>query len=382
MLQTEGTLIQGHPNLPKYVNLAEHLKEQIRSGALKPGDRLPSFGEVRERFGVSQHTVEKTHALLEKDLLIEREQGRGVFVAQPQRRAGTNVIAFFGLEEPRTRDPYWGRVLRGVQSGARELGLEVLILNSMNPALGWKHIEGVLVMGSAIDWTVDQLPADMPCVTVLKPPERRLRPSVVADDYGGAKSAAEHLISLGHRRIGYLISGYDARDRIYDPVSKQRLEGYRDALLKAGILPDAGWVRHFQPYTRERGVFAGAAQDSIKEWLDNGWADIGCTAILAHNDETAIGVIRALNDANIQVPEQVSVVGFDGTELGRLFTPQLTTVKVPLEEIGHEGTKILWRLVQEQSIQRGTITLPTELVVRESTASPAVTDHAVVADDI
>jgi DNA-binding LacI/PurR family transcriptional regulator len=291
-----------------------------------------------------------------------------VFVAQPQHRANTNVIAFFGASEVEVRHPYWSHVLQGIRSSAKELGLEVVLPHGEIPAVGWKQIAGVLLMGSALEGQARRLPPGMPCVALLKPIDRKFGPSVMADDYRGAKVATQHLISLGHRRIGYLLTGYAEWTHSYDPTSQQRLDGYRDALHEAGLSPAPEWVRHFQVQTD--GDFATAACASMQEWLKTGSDQFPCTALLAHNDDSAIGVMRALSIAGIKVPQQVSVVGFDGSEMSQLCSPRLTTVKVPLDEIGCEGTKVLWQLIQSQSVPRDAIMLPTELVVRESTASP------------
>jgi LacI family transcriptional regulator len=102
-------------------------------------------------------------------------------------------------------------------------------------------------------------------------------------------------------------------------------------------------------------------------WLRGDWSKLGCTAIAAHNDEAAIGVLKALREADIQVPSDVSVVGFDGTELAAHSDPPLTTWKVPLEEIGARGVKVLLRQMKgESALVR--CALAGQLQIGESTA--------------
>ena len=106
----------------------------------------------------------------------------------------------------------------------------------------------------------------------------------------------------------------------------------------------------------------------MKSLLKGNWEEMDCTAILAHNDESAIGVMKVLANAGIRVPEDVSVVGFDGTEVSDLCTPRLTTIKLPLVEMGERAVKVLLQQMREGTGLLEKIILPVQLKGGESTA--------------
>lgn len=343
---------------PKYVVLAEQLREQIEQGVLKPGDRLPSFVEMRALHGVTPTTVERIYARLEQDNLIVRERGRGTFVRQRDERAMNGVIGISGISFSQQPHPYWFNLMEGFQEVATKAGVELLLLNE-NSEISWDKVDGVLTYDSHAtdrERTLAQLPPGMPCVTALEA-ERDLV-SVIADDYQGAYDLTTHLLNLGHRRIGY----------IYDPLSPTRLTGYRTALRDAGVEVDERWARPVPPYAHNACLYTEFGQYVTRQWLESDWADLGCTAIMTQNDDTAIGVMNALSQAGLRVPEDISVAGFDGTEIGRYFLPRITSVEVPLREIAATAMELLLRQVNGEKMNPWTMVLPTKVLPGNSTA--------------
>jgi DNA-binding LacI/PurR family transcriptional regulator len=182
---------------------------------------------------------------------------------------------------------------------------------------------------------------------------------VAADDFEGAKLATGHLLQQGHRRISYLPSSDN------DSISRQRLAGYEAAYKEAGIDFDKQWVRFLH---KPRVPYRVAGETVMTSWMEEGWGDLKCTAILAPNDSAAIGIMQALRAKGLRIPDDVSVVGFDGTETSNLCTPRLTTIKVPLAEIGARAVKVLLQQMGEANYSLEKITLPIQLKVGESTA--------------
>jgi DNA-binding LacI/PurR family transcriptional regulator len=179
-------------------------------------------------------------------------------------------------------------------------------------------------------------------------------PAVTSTNWAGGKAATEYLISLGHTHIGVITGPATTR------VSADRLSGYQAALLAAGqpLLPklvlEADW-------TSEGGY--RAAQRLLS-------APARPTAIFAFNDAMAVGAIRAARDEGIDVPRDLSVVGFDDIDLASLTMPALTTVRQPLHGLGRVGVDMLDRLLHGQPLYATRMELATSLVVRESTAPP------------
>jgi LacI family transcriptional regulator len=349
---------------PRYQQIADEMRAQVRCGELKVGARLPSFPEMR-RQGVSQNTMEKVYALLEAEGLIARSTGSGVYVAHPQRAKKTGIIGF--INHPRLlHHPYYTHLLRGVQREALTAGIEVLLLSDQN-AVRWEKVDGVLhqtTMGGLL-----QMPPGMPQVLLIH--ALLNLDSAVVDDSPGMAQAMEHLLRLGHRRIALL-----TQQMLPNALSHQRIDTYQEALHARGIKPQAAWMRCLHEPDKTGRTWEQTGYDDMKQWLSEDWSTLGCTAILAHNDETAVGVIAALQDAGLRVPEDVSVVGFDGTEIAHFHRPRLTTVKVPLEEIGARGFELLMQQVNRPVSELGKersqvrLSLPTELQLGQSTAPP------------
>ena len=361
-----------HPNVPRYVKLAEQLRLQIAQNVLKPGDQLPSFTEMKVRYGVSQNTLERTNAMLEKDGLIVRVPGRGTFVAQPKTSRKTRLLGVMAPQEVRD-NAYYAHLLRGVQSEAQRCDAEILLFQNDSPdaSMEWERLDGLIVMARRIYGT-SGLPDLLPAVSLMESVDGMA--SVTVDDYQGIHAAMEHLLSQGHRRIAYLGQGC-LPDQQVDPASRARISAYRDALTRAGIAPPADWIRPAQQVGQMGLDFTELGERNMRKWLEEGWNNLGCTALLAQNDAAAIGAIEALQQAGIDVPRQVSVVGFDGLEIAKYFRPRLTTVRVPLEEVGARGAALLLNPSQDWRADARTASsavLPIRLEIRDSTAIAAI----------
>jgi LacI family transcriptional regulator len=182
-------------------------------------------------------------------------------------------------------------------------------------------------------------------------------PAVSAANASGARAAVQHLLSLGHRRIGAILGPREWM------ASTERLNGYGSALAAAGVLPDPELVVE-SDFSIESGEEAAAALLDLPERP---------TAVFGFNDNVAIGALRAAEARGLAVPGDVSVVGFDDSEQSGLVTPALTTVRQPLAEMGRMGVSVLLRLLDHQRVEAMSIELATRLVVRESTAAPVAT---------
>lgn len=350
----------------KYVDLAEQLRADVQTGKLKAGDRLPSFIELRQEHQISRGTVEKAHALLERDGLIVREQGRGVFVARPKSLSATGIIGFAGGGFTETRTSlYWAHLLDAIQREAAREKLQLLLMTTPTGPSILSRMDGLLFSANEenIPPMLHELPEGFPCVSILTSIEGVS--SVMADDYQGARDATRHLLSLGHTRIGYLVSGHSH-------LIERRLDGYRDALHEAGIEPSLHGLRQMHPRLAldSKNEFVEQGRKSVRKWLGSGWHKFGYTALLAQNDNAAIGAIEAFQEAGLRVPEDVSVVGFDGNETYDYFSPRLTTVEVPLLEIGTAAVQMLVNKINGGRSGFGGLVLPTRLKGGESTAPP------------
>ena len=176
-------------------------------------------------------------------------------------------------------------------------------------------------------------------------------PAVSATHSAGARAATDHLLALGHRRIA-LITGTPGWT-----ATEERLAGYRTALVAAGLPPVAELVveGHFT-------TDSGHAE--AQRLLD---LPAPPTAIFASNDNMAVGAMRAVLERGLRIPDDISIVGFDDTELACNVFPRLTTVRQPLAELGRTAVSLLNRLIEGRRTEALRIELATRLVVREST---------------
>ena len=179
--------------------------------------------------------------------------------------------------------------------------------------------------------------------------------SIGATNFAGGLTATGHLLSLGHRRIAYLgvnpASAYD----------QARMHGYRAALEAADVAVPDGYVR-----SRSSDYPAGVAGGMLLLDLPQ-----QPTAIFAATDEVAAGVMEAARERAIRVPQDLSVVGFDDTQVARLLSPPLTTVRQPLREMGRLALRTALRLAAGEQLDSHHVELATELILRGSTAPPA-----------
>ncbi len=338
--------VHPQPKVPKYWKLAETLRAQITSGELLPGAQMPTVAQLQAQYGVSLSTVNQAQSLLEKDGLIVREQGRRTFVAE---RPAVQTVGTLGLllhVEPLS-GAYTTELLAGIRSEAQQQNLELLWLNDEDVS-DCRKADAILMYCHPTEAYMLNPPANIPNVLLFQ--HTADFTCVAADDFNGTQIAVKHLVEQGHRRIAYLVSSD------IDTISRQRIAGYRVALAEAGIHADESWLRCIA----RSGInnYRRNGEEVMQQWLENGWHALGCTAILAHNDETAIGVIKALREKGISVPNDVSVIGFDGTEVSELSTPMLTTVKVPLRELGANAVRLL-----AQQVNQGVVFEPQKMLM-------------------
>jgi LacI family transcriptional regulator len=178
--------------------------------------------------------------------------------------------------------------------------------------------------------------------------------SVGSTNFAGGLSATQHLLALGHRRIGY-VGGPPGSG-----CNQARLHGYRAALENAGIPADPAFVQN-EHFTYDVGLRAGARLLDLPDRP---------TAVVGGSDTIALGVIEAARLRGLRVPGDLSVTGFDDTELARMASPPLTVVRQPLREMGRVAVKTVLQMAAGEALDSHHVELATELVVRSTTAPP------------
>jgi LacI family transcriptional regulator len=298
-------------------------------------------------------------------LRVVREHG---FSKNRAARALTGGrTSLIGVTVPEVDSSYFAEILSGASEALHEQDMRVVLCPTLH-----EHEREVVLLDRLMHGTTDGALLLNPSESeselrtllnhgypfVVVEPRTALGdgiPCVTATHSAGATAATEHLLELGHRRIGAILGPPEGL------ATTERLKGFHAALRAAGIAPDPSLEvpSNFKYDGGEQA--AGALLDRPDR----------PTAIFAFNDEVAVGAMVAARARGLRIPEDLSVVGFDDTLQARLSVPPLTTVRQPLAEIARIAVSLLDRLVENQRVDATRIELHTKLVVRESTAPPA-----------
>ena len=304
---------------------------------------------VNGRYGVSKETVDLVQGVIDELGYV------GNLSAASLRSASTNVLGILVADF----EPYSAEIIKGAATETRGTTWE-LLSHAGGETHGWERRSIARLGGTLIDGAVVVTPTTsevnfiVPVVAIDPHYGPNQVPTVDADSYGGSLAAVEHLIALGHTRIAH-ISGRSELDS-----SQLREHGYRDAMTAAGLdIPE--------DYVRESRYDPDAAESIALEMLA---LPERPTAIFAANDVTAFRVLAAANTLGLRVPEDLSVVGFDDIPQAALVSPALTTVRQPLGAMGAAAMHMLLDLLAGKERETH-LRMPTELIVRASTAPPA-----------
>ena len=265
----------------------------------------------------------------------------------------------------RTGQYFYLSVVENIEREAIASGYDLLLPSrphgkspeSFVRSLQTRRVAGCIVFHAAEAQIQSLIHSSIPAVFVDRLGQGDHATYVKSDNVDGARQAAEHLLALGHRRIA-LLTGFTTA-----LVGLERLLGYQQALGQAGIAPDAGLVRQSGWNINEA---YEAARALLAERSD-------FTAIVAGSDFMAIGILRALTEHGLRVPEDVSLVGFDDHEFSQYTVPPLTTVRQDRVAMGQGALQRLVALIEEMG-ETSPLILPTRLVVRKSTG-PVLRDR-------
>lgn len=342
---------------------------------LRDGQRLRMI-DVARQAGVSTATVGR---VLHNRGYVSVETRRRVEKAIQDTDFQINLVAQ-SLRRQRTRtlghiltnllpNPYFSGVEVGVEEVAVQRGYNVMLWNAMGSAererkgievFIQRQVDAILFTTPRTVANVElALKAGLEVVQVERPVGVDSH-MVLVDNYVGARAAVEHLLQLGHQRIGYL-----GRTVLGSPevVDNQRYRGYWDALTAARIDVQDEWVvLDLDPYSLADGY------QGLRRLLS---APPGVTAVIAFSDIVAAGALQAVHDLHLRVPDDISVIGFDNTYAPYL-SPPLTTVAIPMVEVGRAAAQVAIDALenQQRKLRFYGKKLPTELVVRSSTAPP------------
>lgn len=291
-------------------------------------------------------------------LIIDEQNFRPNYLARSMR---TKVTRTIGLIIPDVRNPYFTDMARGAEDSAQKRGYSLLFCNSDDDlhkeieyikTLTERQVDGIALAGSVRrDRALEErYEVEVPMVTLDRDAYfKGVRSYLQVDNISGAHDAVCYLVRLGHKRILFLSGERDAK------VSEERLEGYQKALAEAGIPFDESLVQEGS-FNLEFG----------HDYILSGKLDPTVTAIFCGNDLIALGALKGLKKVGKRVPEDISVIGFDDIHLASIWSPELTTVRQPIYDLGYTAVGRLIDILEGvEHTEKMEIKL--ELIVREST---------------
>lgn len=346
----------------------EWMRARIQEGDYPPNAKLPSDYDLAQEVGVAYMTVRAALDPLVREGLLQRVRGKGTFVAQQDLTK--KVMRSLALVVPSLSSLwnvaglyYFPGIVQGFCAEATRLGYEPAVMGRSKdfyetggngtlagPLAGFAGVASLLIEQGDVS-TIEALRStQIPIVAINPYRGRRAISSVAADQAEGVASAVAHLVALGHRRIAFL------RGPEGNLGAEERAKGFRLGMARARLSHYAidggpGDYMDQSGMTRARHLLAQNRRP---------------TAIITAGDLIAAGVLKAAEAAGLSVPGDLSVIGFGDFHVANLLQPALTTVRLPLDELGAESALALHRCLAGERT-REIRHLPTTLVERDST---------------
>jgi LacI family transcriptional regulator len=328
-----------------------------------------SIEDVARRANVSISTVSR---VINRRAVVNENTRRRVERAIRELNYRPNMFArglmlrksdMIALVLPDLHGEFYSEIIRGANAKARELRYVLVVASSGGPDddralvndLQHRSVaDGLAVMISDRTAPIGELLSDfrVPVVLLDGPPENRVLDHVVIDQRAGTRAMMRHLVDTCNKRRVFFVGGFETN---VDTI--ERLEAYREALQEAGLPNEPDDVYHLD-YEYETAY--RLAHDHVRQWAGEG------NCVFAANDEMASGIIDAAAARGVEVPRELAVVGFDDTRIARMTRPPLTTVQVPMAEMGATAVELLCERLADRDRSPAFISIRPQLVVRES----------------
>lgn len=262
---------------------------------------------------------------------------------------------------PELGNPFYAGIFAGIESVAKANNYSVYIMDSHGDAqmesrsfelLSQKMVDGIITFSASLPQTeIQRFAEQYPIVVACRYFDAGVLPNVTIDNTKASKDMVNYMLNLGHKRICYLAGPSDIL------LYRDRMNGYLSALADRGLTIDQSLILNGEPSVQ-------GGYDAMNAAINN--ASMDFTAVVASGDTMAIGAIRALRSHGYKVPRDIAVAGFDDIELSALFSPTLTTVRQPKQQIGVRSMEKLLDLIAGKTPAQYREVLPYELVIRES----------------
>ena len=332
---------------PKYILVENHIKLAIKNKQLV--DKLPGERTLAQQLGVSCMTIRKSIENLVTQGILFKVPTKGTFVNHKsvQRFLDSSMIA--GISSP-----YYSLIFNAIEKVAAKGGYSVVYfsdndVDSLSRTL--KKVDGVIATCfPRCESIILKIKQSVPIVVIDNSAADKTIPSVIIDNFNADVESVDYACSLGHTRIGFM-TGLEDSD-----IGKSRYAGYQHGLSKNNIALDESLVFRGN-YSYEAGIL-GAEYFLTLNNLP--------TALICANDSMALGAIQRFSQEGLNIPKDISIIGFDNIEVASQIVPALTTIAAPIDEIAKHSFSILKGLIDGESIEHQHIALPAHLIKRGS----------------
>ncbi|SEO55716.1 LacI family DNA-binding transcriptional regulator [Paenibacillus sp. OV219] len=386
---------------PRYQIIIDYYTDQIGTGQLHAGDKLPTGPEIAEQFSVSAITVTNAMRQLETNGLIKRIKKAGTFVTErpepshfalaesrsgaifaldPAAPASHHAMPVISLVMPFSETVGY-EIFRGVEEECAKQGLYVTFHNSkyddsversIIQRLTKDHVSGIIVYPVSSYKNIDVFSSltieGIPFALIDRNIEGLDAPLVISNNVEAGYNLASHLLKLGHTRIAFVCQSWKEAVSVSD-----RYKGYCNALIEAGIPPMPEWlinIDEIRSATEYMELLAEPAQEGefmLSKLLS---LDPAPTAAVVVNDYTATRLLKTALQAGVAVPEQLSITGFDNLSFTEHLEVPLTTIEQDFYSIGREAAKLVLTPERGQDSNNNKLVLSTKLIARQSTSAP------------
>ncbi len=342
-------------SIPKHIYAERKIREAICH--LKVDEKIPGERVIAKELGVSYMTARKAVESLVAKGVLYKVPKKGTYIADQKKRATkTKNIGYFldSSIKDGLSSPYYSMIFDALEKEATKNGYALVYFTNGE---GTDYLEvldkvdGVIISCfPRIDPIIQEMKKRVAMVCIDNSPTDKSIPSVTLDNFNSVAHSIDYLCAKGHDRIGF-VTGLDDSD-----IGRGRLAGYISALKSHEISEDRDLIFRGD-YSFETGMKGADYFLSL---------EMPPTAIMCANDTMAIGAIKEISRKGFNVPDDISVIGFDDIQIASHITPALTTVSVPVDEIAKQSINLLRAVMDQEEVVDQHAVLPCQLVLRDS----------------
>ena len=351
---------------PKYLKIAEWIKENIANNTFKDGEKLISENKLCEKFTVSRQTARQAINTLEQEGLVTRRQGSGTYIKQTTltRRPVTHSVGLITTYLDNNVFPY---IISGAEKILSQNNYNMTLRLTRNKvhnertqllSLLESDIDGLIVEGTKtalpnpnLDLYRQFYDRNIPVIFINAYYQALECNYIVNDDVFGARLATRHLIENGHKKI-FGIFKHD------DQQGENRYKGFIDELYEQGFNIDDHSILWYSTESEEE-MFSPERLPILIDKITK------CTAVICYNDPIALRLIQLFNHTDINIPKDLSIVSFDNTSTAEISTVPLTSITHPSQEVGKLAANSILAMIEDPH-HKINHTFTPELIVRES----------------